>query len=204
MHGCSICPQMERLFHQLLEQEKINNLQVLDVADHPDLASQHNIRSVPTYLINGISFNGLKSQQEITQLLNKDESQKWIELIRQELTGGQLDEAERIIRENSSAREAMMSLLEDHKTELVVRIGLTAIIETLAVGSLLEPYEDQFIKMSSHEDERIAVDALYYLSLFISPQSLQQLHEVADSGPESLRDHARDLLEESSIGEVLH
>ena len=67
MPGCAICPQMERLFEEMHKNGAIDELEVLDVTEHPELAQQHNIRSVPFYLINGVAFSGLKTRQEIDE-----------------------------------------------------------------------------------------------------------------------------------------
>jgi len=204
MPGCSLCPQMERLFDEMHKSGAINELQVLDVTEHPELAQQHNIRSVPFYLINGVAFTGLKSKKEIDQLLSQNSEQNWSVLIKQELGEGQLDTVEALIREKASAQEAMLMLLADAETELVVRIGLTAIIESLAEGSLLAPFEEKFIRLAEHEDERIAVDALYYLSLLDSPASMKTLTEIERSDKPVLREHARELLEERTSNRTLH
>lgn len=204
MPGCNMCPHMEKIFHELHQQGAVNDLQVLDVSQHPELAEQHNIRSVPFYLINGVAFNGLKSRQEIDQLLQLDTTQKWVSLIREELAAGQLDTVENNMQQDADARKAMLQLLADSDTELVVRIGLTAIIESLASGPLLKPYEQQFINMSQHEDERIAVDALYYLSLLSTTSSLQALTDIANNGKHSLQEDARELLAETVSNRVLH
>jgi len=204
MSGCSLCPQMERLFDEMHKSGAINELQVLDVTEHPELAQQHNIRSVPFYLINGVAFTGLKSKKEIDQLLSQKSEQNWSVLIKQELSEGQLETVEALIREKPSAQEAMLMLLADAETELVVRIGLTAIIESLAEGPLLAPYEAQFISLAEHEDERIAVDALYYLFLLDSPASMKTLAEIERSGKPVLREHAQELLEERTSNRTLH
>ncbi len=204
MQGCHVCPQMERLFQDMQKNGAISELAIIDVTEHPELAKQHDIRSVPFYLINGVAFSGLKTAQEITQLLQQNQAQKWERLIKQELSDGQLQSVEDTIRSRKEARDAMMSLLRDDQTELVVRIGLTAIIESLAESSLLDPYESIFIEMAEHADERIAVDALYYLSLLNSPASLAALNAIARHGKIELREHARELIEESTSRQVLH
>lgn len=204
MPGCSVCPQMERLFEELHEQGGIEELEVLDVTRHPELAQKYNIKSVPFYLVNGIAFNGLKTREEIVDLLQQDDSQKWTSLIRAELEDGQLELINNYIQQHAAAREAMMELLADKDTELVVRIGLTAIIESLAEGDLLESLEERFIQLTQHNDERIALDALYYLSLLSSPSSLAALTKIARNGKPGLREDARELLAESMSDRVLH
>ena len=204
MQGCKVCPQMERLFQNMRKHGAISALDIIDVTENPELAKQHNIRSVPFYLINGVAFTGLKTAHEITQLLEQNQLQKWESLIKQELSDGQLDSVEQAIRNQPEAREAMMALLRDDQTELVVRIGLTAIIESLSEGPLLDSYESTFIEMAEHADERIAVDALYYLSLLNSPASLAALNAIARHGKTELREHARELIEESTSNQILH
>ena len=204
MPGCSVCPQMERLFEELHERGDIDELEVLDNTIIPDLAGKYNIKTVPFYLINGIAFNGLKTREEVVDLLQQDDSQKWISLIRAELIDGQLELINNYIQKHEAARVAMMELLADTDTELVVRIGLTAIIESLAAGDLLDSLEERFIQMTRHNDERIALDALYYLSLLSSPSSLAALTNVARNGKPGLREDARELLAERMTDRVLH
>lgn len=204
MPGCNMCPQMERLFHELHQQGAIHELQIIDVTTHPELAEKYHIKSVPSYLINGVTFNGVKTYRDIKKLLQKDDFQKWVSLVRAELVDGHLDTVERYVKQNEAAGEAMMHLLAQKDTELVVRIGLTAIIESMVEASLLQPYEDKFIQLATHEEERIALDALYYLSLLSSPASLQALGEIAKNGKQSLREDALELLAETLSDRVLH
>ncbi len=204
MPGCQVCPQMEHLFEQMHQQGAISELEVFDVQQHPELAEQHNIRSVPHYLINGVAFTGLKSRREIDQLLDKTDADKWIEMIQDSLAGGELEPVEQAVRKQPSAREAMIVLLDDPETALLVRIGLTAVIETLATEGLLNTYEQQFIRMTTHDDERIAVDALYYLSLINTPDSLATLQDLAENGSMVLREHALELLQDEAKDQVLH
>lgn len=204
MQGCQVCPQMERLFEQMHQQGEIDQLQVFDVRQYPELAQQYQVRTVPYYLINGVAFSGLKSRHDINQLLQQDEVEKWQSLISDELSSGQLDSVEQLIREQPAARDAMISLLGLEDTPLVVRIGLSAVIETLAPGGLLLPYEDSFIEMSRHNEERIAIDALYYLSLLGTTRSLKALADISKKGSEILRQQAIELLEDISDGQPIH
>ena len=195
---------MEHLFEQMHQQGAITAFEVLDVQQHPDLAQQYNVRSVPHYLINGVAFTGLKSRREIDHLLAKTDADKWIEMIQDSLAGGELEPVEQAVRKQPAARKAMIELLEDPETALLVRIGLTAVIETLAAERLLNDDEQHFIRMTTHSDERIAVDALYYLSLINTPDSLAALQDLAENGSLVLREHALELLQDEAQDQVLH
>ena len=198
MPGCSICPKMEHLFNDMLQKEQISRLKIYDVTEHPDLARQYHIRSVPYYRINGVAFTGLKTHAEIRALLDQGSSANWIDRISEELSQGNLDEIEQGVRDDSVSREAMLALLEDDQAPLVVRIGLTAIIESVAASGLLNGFESRFIQLAQRPDPRIATDGLYYLYLLSTPGSLAALEKIADSGhPEELRAEAAELLLEN-------
>ncbi len=195
---------MEHLFERMHQQGAISQFEVFDVQQNPELAQQHNIRSVPYYLINGVAFSGLKTRREIDQLLDKTDADKWVDMINDSLAGGELEPVEQAVRKQPAARAAMIKLLDDPQTALLVRIGLTAVIETLATEGLLNEHEQDFILMTTHADERIAVDALYYLSLINTPDSLAALQELAENGPLVLREHALELLQDEAMDQVLH
>lgn len=204
MHGCNLCPQMEALFKKMHENGAVEQLEIIDLVQHPELAEQFHIRSVPYYFIDGVGFSGLKSEHDINQLLRQDDSDNWRQLIVEELTSGQLDAAEKLIRDQDAAREAMLQLLADKETTLVVRIGLSAIIETLAASGLLNDYEARFIQMAHHGNANIAQDALYYLSLLGTDSSLQSLVDIAQDANHPLRAQAGELLQEIADEQAVH
>jgi hypothetical protein len=204
MQDCHVCPQMERIFHDLKLQGEITELKVFDVKEHPQLAQQYHIRSVPHYMINGIAFSGLKSQTEILKLLHSGEEQNLQLWIAEQLAEGQLSEVETRVIQQPQARQALVQLLEDIDTPLMVRIGLTAVIESLAEHGVFTDFESRFIQLANHPQDRIAIDALYYLQLLSSPSSLEKLSEIAKNGRSELQQQAQELLLESSANAVTH
>jgi hypothetical protein len=204
MQDCHVCPQMERIFHDLKLQGEITEVKVFDVKEHPQLAQQYHIRSVPHYMINGIAFSGLKSQTEILKLLHSGEEQNLQLWIAEQLAEGQLSEVETRVIQQPQARQALVQLLEDIDTPLMVRIGLTAVIESLAEHGVFTDFESRFIQLANHPQDRIAIDALYYLQLLSSPSSLEKLSEIAKNGRSELQLQAQELLLESSANAVTH
>lgn len=198
MNGCQICPQMELLFKKMHLDGEFDELEIIDVHQSPEKASLYAIRTVPFYLINNFSFTGLRSRRDIQQILKQSDSEKWQELIKTELSEGRLEPVENLLIQQSSARDAMLLLLQNIDTPLVVRIGLTAIIETIASSEILAGNENNFIELLSHPDERIAIDAIYYLSLLSTVSSIKKLAEIAADPMHHLQQHAREMLEEIS------
>lgn len=204
MPGCPICPQMERLFTQLRDEGLLGELEIIDISQHPDRARELGIRSAPSYLVNGVLFSGLKQRGEIEQLLEQNEAGKWRSLLSEELAEGGMERAREAVLEEEAAREALFDLLEDPETPLVVRIGLSAIIEELAERGLLEEHEPRLLQLAGHEDERIALDGLYYLSMLHTPNATETLTRIAADEEHPLRQQARELIEEQAESSSLH
>lgn len=204
MQGCQVCPQMEKTFFELQKKGEISELKVVDVQQQPELAEKYKIRSVPYYLINGIAFTGLKSQTEILSLLNAETDQKLGIWIIDQLAQGELSEVETRIAHEPQLREAMMQLLEDVDTPLMARIGLTAVIESLAGRGFFSGLETRFIQLADHAEERIAIDAIYYLQLLSTPASLGKLADIARSERSELQQQAQELLLEVTDNAVKH
>ncbi len=197
MQNCKICPQMEQLFVEMLKNGAIDELTILNVEEQPELAQQYNIRSLPFYLINDVAFYGLKTATEVKKILQQDSTEKLVELINSELSDGQLQTVEDLVAEQPDARDAVLVLLNDPETSLVVRIGLSAIIETLTeTTDTLKNHEKHFLTLADHSDDRIATDAIYYLSLFGSADSMQKLEEISKDDNNGLQEQAIELLEE--------
>ena len=204
MSGCSLCPRMEALFKKMHENGAVDELKILNLAEHPALAEKFHIRSVPYYFIDGVGFSGIRSQHDIEQILQQDDSDSWRQQIVEQLSGGDLDAAEKQIRQHPEAREAMLQLLADDNTTLVVRIGLSAIIETLAEQGLLDEYEDRFIELAKTDNETIGQDAIYYLSLLRGDASLQALMRIANTADHPLQAQAAELLQEIADEQAVH
>ncbi len=204
MPGCPICPQMERLFRQLQQEGKLDELEIVDIARNPERASELGIRSAPSYLVNGVLFSGLKRRSEIEQLLGQDEGGKWRSLLVEELSEGGMQTAREAVLEHEAARQALFDLLGDAETSLVVRIGLSAIIEELAERGLLEAYQPRLLQLAQHDDERIALDGLYYLSMLKTPEAIEALSRVAADETHPLRQQAGELLQERDASGSLH
>jgi len=198
MSGCQICPQMERLFHSMHDNGAIEGLEVIDISQQPEMAAKYHVRSVPHYLINGIAFTGLKTRQQIQKLLVEQDKTWWRDTIASELKEGQLETVESSIRQNPAALRAMLFLLGEKDTTLVVRIGLTAVIESMAGQQLLNDYEQEFIALLANPDEAIVTDAMYYVSLLGTPAAIKALTNMAKHGAQNIRTHAAELLEEFS------
>lgn len=204
MPGCPVCPQMERLFRQLQQEGLLERLEIIDITQNPQRAQQLGIRSAPSYLINGVLFSGMKPRSEIEALMKQNPTEKWRSLLSEELAEGGMEVARQAVLEHEAAREALFDLLEDAQTPLVVRIGLSAILEEMAEQGLLEAYQSRLQRLVRHEDERIALDGLYYLSMLHTPEASETLTHIAENPQHPLHGQARELLQEQAESEPLH
>jgi hypothetical protein len=204
MQGCSVCPTMERIFQRMLNEGVISELKLFDVGRQRDLAEQYSIRSVPYYRIDGKGFSGLRPEAELRRLLVSAEGNVIAEWMAEQLREGGLKQVEDKVLQNRTARQALVRMLENPSTELVIRIGLSAVIEALVEQRIFDEFEDRFIELSRHHEARIAIDALYYLQLISTPSTLQQLQLLAAQDDGEIAHQARELLAEATAGAVAH
>ena len=202
--GCTLCPSMQAVFSRLFELGEISALEVFDISEQSALAQRYSIRSVPFYRIGELSYSGVRSEQEIRALLQQNEQARLTEWMTAQLREGELTSVENKVLQSMMARAVLVDLLESEDTELVVRIGLSAVIETLAPQRFFDSFVDRFILLSEHPEPRIAIDALYYLQLISTPQTLQQLDKLAKQPDSEIAIQAQELLLEAGAESVAH
>ena len=62
---CGPCKQMKPHIDELISEGY--NIQTIDVDEQPELAQEHNVRGVPTLVINGNSLVGYRDKSQIKE-----------------------------------------------------------------------------------------------------------------------------------------
>ena len=62
---CGPCKQMKPHIDELISEGY--NIQSIDVDEQPELAQEHNVRGVPTLVINGNSLVGYRNKSQIKE-----------------------------------------------------------------------------------------------------------------------------------------
>lgn len=185
---------MVRNFQQLLADDEISALDIVDVAENPERAETYDLQSVPSFLLDGQLFNGLRTVGELKAILHAEEHDRLRQQLEDELNSGQLEPVQQRIETDAESREVILRILADPDTPLQLRIGLSAIFEALAGSQLLRKMSPAFMRLSISAMPRIAIDACYYLYLVGTPECIGQLQKLSLSASSEVAEQAAELL----------
>lgn len=197
--GCAHCPVVLEGLSTLLKEGVIGSLRVTNIASQPERAQQLGVRSVPWLQLGPFTLQGLHSPTELREWANRAGSIEGMSLyLHDQLKQGNLEAMEKLLASQSQWLTALLPLLEDENTDMKVRIGVDALLESLAPNTDLSSLVDGLGHLSQHERQALRSDATHYLALTGSPAAIPYLEarlhdkstevrEIAEEGLTELR-----------------
>ncbi len=197
---CPHCPTVLAGLSELVKKGLIGKLEVVNLDQRPDTATELGIRGVPWMRIGPFTLEGLRSPAELqTWAERAGTTQGMAEYFRELLTEGKLDQVSSVIDRDPFSMEALLLLLADPETELQIRLGLSAVIEDYANTPALQAMVAKLGALTHHEDARIRNDACYFLGLSGDRDALPFLKERLKDDNADVRDTAEESLEELGV-----
>ncbi len=202
--GCAHCPVVLQGLVDLIKEGRIGRLQVTNIVEHPELAREKGVRSVPWLQLGPFTLEGLHSPAELREWAEQAGSLEGMSrYLAEKLKQGRLEEMTTFLSEHPQWLPALIPLLEDEDTDIKVRIGVDALLEALADRVDLSPLIPELARLAQSPNRSLRSDALHYLALTRSPEALAPIRaRLEDENPE-VREFARESLAEleASIGE---
>ena len=197
---CPHCPTVLRVISDLVKSGAVGKLEVVNIEQHPEVAHSLGVRSVPWLRIGPFELEGLRSEKEL---------RTWVEIagtdtgyasyLDELLSTGRIDRATRLVQSDPEAINGLLLLFSDPDTQLNTRIGISAIIESLAGSDLLQAIVDKLGEFSRHPDTRIRGDAAHYLGLTGSLRAKDYLKYLLDDADADVRTVARESLDQLKV-----
>ncbi len=195
--GCPHCEAMSRLLLQRVKDGRLGTLEIHHLPQHPELARELGVRSVPWFRIGVVELAGDYSGEEIDAFieLNRqpDPLSKFYGWL---FRNGQKDEVLRRVRNAPENLREMMKLVFVEKTKFVERIGIGAVLEELAGEPVLEAIVPDLERMAQSPDHKDRVDAAYYLGLVGSDAARALLERLLQDEHPEVREEAGEALED--------
>ncbi len=202
--GCQYCSTMMSLLGDLLKEGRIARLLMINIAEQPEEAAKHNVRSVPWLKLGDMEFTGAVSRPEIenaVDMLVSGNSQQ--RFLFETLKNGQLNTVTELVKEDTGQLQNLVSLLKGKDVPMVVRIGVSAVLESFMENpSALKPVLPDLLELSESTDDTVRADACHLLSLEGSNEAKQRLQECTSDPSGVVREIAEDALAEMSISEA--
>lgn len=193
--GCAICPIVHKLLAQLKSEDKIARFEVINISQHPQVAQQYGVRSVPWFRIGELEFQGLHTAAELEYWVSHALSEEGIiKYLSDELEAGHLPAIEHLIRQHPDWLRVSLSIIADMQAPIQARIGLGAIFEGLQGDPLMQALIPALSDLTQHADQRVRGDACYYLGLSSANAARPALTQCTQDPDPEVREIAREAL----------
>jgi len=197
--GCAHCPVVLQGLAELIKEGLISQLRVTNIVADPARARELGVRSVPWTRIGPFTLPGNYSPTELRHWAEQAGSENGIaNYIREHLKDGQLQQIEAFLHQHPEWLEVVISLLEQEDLEIQVRIGLDAILESLAGSEALNKLIPQLARLSGHANAQIRGDATHYLALTGNQEVRPYLEKRLKDEMPDIQEIAREGLEQLS------
>jgi hypothetical protein len=193
---CPHCPTVLRGLSDLVKSGAVGKLEVVNIELHPEVARTLGVRSVPWVRIGPFELEGLRSEKELRTWAEAAGTETgYASYLDELLSTGKIDRATKLVKTSPDAINALLSLFSSSETQLNTRIGISAIIESLAGSDLLQGIVDRLGELSQHGDPRIRGDAAHYLGLTGSEKATAYIKHLVDDPDADIRAVARESLD---------
>ena len=196
--GCPHCATMMSLLGDLLKEGKIGRLLMVNIAEQPDEAAKHNVRSVPWLKLGEMEFTGAHSRAELENAIElsvSDDGQQ--RFLFGQLKNGRLDDVTALIERDKSQLPELVALLKGKEVPMTVRIGVSAILEGFQENSsALKDILPDLLELSESSDETIRADACHFLSLEGSDAARKRLQQCVNDDSAMVKEIAVESLEQ--------
>ncbi len=195
--GCAHCPVVLEGLGTLIKEGVISSLRVTNIVSQPERAQELGVRSVPWLQLGPFTLQGLHSPAELREWAERAGSMEGMSVyLHDQLKQGNLDAMEKLLAAQPIWLDAMIPLLEQEDTDMKVRIGVAALLESLATGTDLGSLIEELGRLSQHERQSLRSDATHYLSLTHSPAAIPFLEARLQDESAEVRDIAEEGLAE--------
>ena len=195
--GCAHCPVVLEGLGTLIKEGVISSLRVTNIVNQPERAQELGVRSVPWLQLGPFTLQGLHSPAELREWAERAGSMEGMSVyLHDQLKQGNLEAMEKLLAAQPIWLDALIPLLEQEDTDMKVRIGIDALLETLTANTDLGSLIEELGRLSQHERQSLRSDATHYLSLTRSPAAIPFLEARLQDESVEVRDIAEEGLAE--------
>jgi hypothetical protein len=193
---CPWCPSVLASLQELHADGIIASLETVVIEEHPEVAAELGVRTVPWVRIGPFELEGMRSTAELREWAEKAFSEQglgdWLDEL---LSSGQIKKVEQRIKQAPDTLAALITLFARSETGINTRIGISAIIEDLEDSELLQSQSDRLLELLGHKDANIRADACHFLSLTGLPTAQAAIKPLLEDADADVRSMAHDSLE---------
>jgi len=199
---CPHCAQALEILTKAVKQGVVSQLNIINLNTVANPQDYSSIRSVPFIKIGDFEFSGNIKQSELDDWIQASQENKFPHYyFSMKLSDGNINQAERLIKQNPEYWFTLIQLLQDSETKLQVKIGSTSIFEThckdLINSSQCDEVTHALIQATKTDEHATRVDLIYILSLIYSELKANKKNnnELSDFIKQTLNDKSDEIKE---------
>ncbi len=197
---CPHCPTVLAGLMPLIKSGQLANLEIINLNQQPQAAEQYHTRTVPwlqfRFPLGKFEFEGLYSELELQQWCINSKTIKGISnYCLMLLDQGKISELTTLVTIYPDWLHAALLLVEDENTSLTIRVGISAIFESLDAAQF-KPIYEALLLMTKNNLARVRSDACFYLSLTKNPQAIATLTDCLKDKNHEVQEIAADAIAE--------
>ncbi len=192
---CPHCPSVLGSLSDLVKQGVISKLEVVNLEQRPEIATELGVRSVPWVRIGPFELAGLHSKAELQSWAEQAGSERGMtHYFEQRLGEGQVKQVLAMIADDHSLLHALIGLVSDADAKINARVGAGAVIEEYEGTTELLALIPELAELTRHADARVRSDACHYLSLTHDVSVVQYIEPLLDDEHIEVREVAEESL----------
>jgi thiol-disulfide isomerase/thioredoxin len=194
--GCPFCATVLKGLAELVKAGRVARLEVVNLTVQPEAAERYGVRGVPWLRLGPFELEGLRSEAELARWAERAGTQSGMaDYLSELLAAGELQKVVHLVSDDSGRFTALLSLLTDPDTDLHVRLGIGAVVETLAGSAGLEAMIAPLAELTRHADPRTRGDACHYLALTRGPAARPHIAALLQDSDADVREVAAESLD---------
>ncbi|HBH35732.1 MAG TPA: hypothetical protein DDW45_04980 [Gammaproteobacteria bacterium] len=193
---CPHCPGVISALVALLKAGKIGKLEIINIVEHPEIARQKGVRSIPWTQINALELSGALTGKELEKWVAVAREQQQSDYLTHLLETDRLQKAVEHIKSDPQQLPELLMLLNDLETPMTVRIGIGAVLEELEGTPLIGAATKSLLSMLTSEHQQVRADAAHYLSLTADSKVIAALEQLLEDADAEVREIATETIEE--------
>ena len=193
---CPHCPGVITALVALLKRGKIGRLEIINIVEHPQVAQQAGVRSVPWTRIGSYELSGALSRKELEEWAAQAAGEQHSGYLAHLLETNRLADAVKQVTDDPRHLAGLLLQLGEADTPMAVKIGIGALLEELGKTPLIEAATAPLLTLLASENPQVRADAAHYLSLTGDPATIAALERLLDDADAEVREIAAESLAE--------
>lgn len=194
--SCPHCATVLQALTELLKSAEISRLEIVNLEVDPEFAQSLNVRSVPWIRIGQFELTGAQTKAELSEWIRRSQSDEGMTgYLQSLLEAGQISDVTDFVSRHEQHFAKLLHLLVDADVKINVRIGISAVIESLENSELLQSQVTLLGEFIDHESTAVRADICHFLSLTGHPDAISFVEKCTADSDAEVREIAFESLE---------